>query len=210
MGKCYTVILDAQYGIDIEKIRRDLRVGANRSLQKYFDIEVLGPGQKPNDGARNLVFTLNSYSLYIWGIKNKQGRFYFKDYKGLKFQDTHCSQLPFGGSYTELDAWNFQARGNHDDKMRVPISSGEVMNAFYTIEGLGVNDVVRKNHKQSMALFIMLISEALRFDIICSLFAKVFADGRDSTLTRSYIHMLVCNWSKSTKVGDPYVEVPNL
>ena len=41
MGKCYAVILEAQYGIDIEKIRRDLRVGANRSLQKYFDIEVL-------------------------------------------------------------------------------------------------------------------------------------------------------------------------
>lgn len=194
MDKSYKVYLDARFGEDIERIRRWLRKPTERKVGDYFEVALVAH-EHPE---LILSAIIQKSDIYLHGFKNRFCSFYLTDYKTPVAQTGTYQHLQFSGSYPDLGAWR-----RNDNQL---LSYTGLINSMMTLANHRQGNFSRDD-REAIAFLVFIVSESLRFDNICCLFANIFGGDRNLILTKGFIRAIVTNWKKGSLEKSPDVEI---
>jgi Ribosome inactivating protein len=165
----------------------------------------------PHDGPLILWFT--AHDLYLQGFQNNEGRiFYFRDFqiplamRQMSFQP--AEQLPFGGSYTELERAAHRGRmvnPPHDPGLGFDYGgfSEAIRGLAYTRPGADMEQVARR-----LMLMIQFTSESARFTEVNTRMRNAMRTNTSSGLNLREVG-LENDWSRISNFARQILERPH-
>jgi hypothetical protein len=187
-----------RYSINMRYLRQQILVARERRLPPHFTVTMPVPEQP----ALAVDAFMRVDNLYIFGLQNRQGVFYFNDTAGLKLIGNQ-RLFGFGGHYNDL--------GSYAD---LAINRGTIAAALNQIAHWRRDQEISNRRKdrigvpqqtgeaRHLLLLILMISEAARFFDIERTVANAL-DGLDNTpLDPPGIQRLTHEWGYLSSQGD--------